>query len=117
MLSYYSTIFYFCLKPGYMNFYREEPGTQLDEDVLLDTAVEQPCQLIVWNDEVNTFEWVIETLMDVCKHTAEQAEQCALLIHTKGKYSVKNGQYEELKPPCDAITERGINATIEVTAD
>jgi ATP-dependent Clp protease adaptor protein ClpS len=99
-----------------MLFYREQTGTLADEDVLVETDVEQPCQLIVWNDEVNTFEWVIETLMEVCKHTAEQAEQCALLIHTKGKYSVKNGDYEELKPQCDAITERGINATIEVTA-
>ena len=69
--------------------------------------------LIVWNDEVNTFEWVIETLIDICKHEPEQAEQCAWLIHTRGKYAVKNGTYEILKPMCDAITERGIGATIE----
>jgi ATP-dependent Clp protease adaptor protein ClpS len=100
-----------------MNFYREQPGTLLDEDILIDTEVEQPCQLIVWNDEVNTFEWVIETLVEVCKHSTEQAEQCALLIHSKGKYSVKNGIYDDLKPMCDAITDRGINATIEVMAD
>jgi ATP-dependent Clp protease adaptor protein ClpS len=74
---------------------------------------EFPFQLIVWNDEVNTFEWVIETLMEVCGHTVEQAEQCSLLIHHKGKYAVKNGDYETLKPMCDAITERLINATIE----
>ena len=70
-------------------------------------------QLIVWNDEVNTFEWVIETLIAICKHEPEQAEQCAWLIHTRGKYAVKNGTYEILKPMCDAITERGIGATIE----
>ena len=75
---------------------------------------EQPCSLIVWNDEVNTFEWVIETLMEVCKHSAEQAEQCAMIIHTQGKYAVKTGIYEELKPMCDAITDRGIGATIEI---
>lgn len=69
--------------------------------------------LVVWNDEVNTFEWVIETLIDICKHEPEQAEQCAWLIHTRGKYAVKNGAYETLKPMCDAITERGIGATIE----
>ena len=69
--------------------------------------------LIVWNDEVNTFEWVIETLMEVCSHTEDQAEQCALLIHFKGKYGVKFGDYDTLKPMCNAITERGINATIE----
>ncbi|MCX8020494.1 MAG: ATP-dependent Clp protease adaptor ClpS [Chitinophagaceae bacterium] len=75
-----------------------------------------PCQLIVWNDDVNTFDWVIETLVEVCGHTYEQAEQCAWIIHTKGKYAVKQGSYEELKPMCDAITERGIQATLEVTA-
>jgi ATP-dependent Clp protease adaptor protein ClpS len=78
------------------------------------TLTENPCNLIVWNDEVNTFEWVIETLMEVCGHSAEQAEQCAMLIHTQGKYAVKNGSYDELKPMCDAITERSIGATIEV---
>jgi ATP-dependent Clp protease adaptor protein ClpS len=62
---------------------------------------------------VNTFEWVIETLMEVCAHEQEQAEQCAWLIHNRGKYAVKNGSYEILKPMCDAITDRGIGATIE----
>lgn len=78
---------------------------------------EKPFQLIVWNDEVNTFEWVIETLEEVCGHTHEQAEQCAYIIHFKGKYAVKQGEYDELKPQCDAITERGIGATIEVIVD
>lgn len=70
----------------------------------------------MWNVEVNTFEWVIETLVEVCGHSEEQAEQCAMLIHTKGKYAVKNGSYEDLKPQCDGITERGIGATLEVMA-
>ena len=70
--------------------------------------------LIVWNDEVNSFDWVIETLIEVCEHSQEQAEQCAMLIHYKGKYAVKKGEYETLKPLCDAITDRGIGATIEV---
>ncbi len=83
-------------------------------DLLTDT--EEPWNLIVWNDEVNTFEWVIETLMSVCGHTTEQAEQCAYFIHFKGKYAVKSGSYDDLKKYCDAITERGIGATIEVTA-
>jgi ATP-dependent Clp protease adaptor protein ClpS len=85
-----------------------------ETDVLTD--VEEPCHLIMWNDEVNTFEWVIETLIDICDHAPEQAEQCAMLIHTKGKYAVKNGAYDDLKPLCDAITDRGIGATIEVIA-
>jgi len=85
----------------------------LEETDLL-TETEHPYSLIVWNDEVNTFEWVIETLMEICNHTQEQAEQCAMFIHTKGKYAVKKGSYKFLKPQCDAITERQIGATIEV---
>lgn len=87
------------------------PFAEEEVDLLTDTA--EPCSLIVWNDEVNTFEWVIETLMEVCGHSAEQAEQCAFIIHFKGKYAVKNGFYDDLKPQCDAITDRGIGATIE----
>ena len=90
------------------------PKTVELEDVDVLTETEDPFSLIVWNDEVNTFEWVIETLMEVCGHSQEQAEQCAMLIHTKGKYAVKRGSYDELKPQCDAITDRGIGATIEV---
>ena len=86
------------------------------EETDLLTETENPWNLIVWNDEVNTFEWVIETLMEVCGHSAEQAEQCAFIIHYKGKYAVKQGSYEDLKPQCDAITERGIGATLEVIA-
>lgn len=80
-------------------------------DLMVDDG--NDCQLIVWNDEVNTFQWVIETLIEVCNHTFEQAEQSAMIIHTKGKYAVKEGSYETLKPMCDAITERGIGATVE----
>lgn len=83
-------------------------------DILTDTI--DPFQIIVWNDDVNTFEWVIETLIEVCGHTFEQAEQCAYIIHYSGKYAVKNGSYEELRPKCDAILDRGISATLEVTA-
>lgn len=86
----------------------------LSEDLLTD--VEEPFHLIVWNDEINTFEWVIETLMEVCGHSYEQAEQCSYLIHFKGKYAVKHGTYATLKPMCDAITERGIGATVETVS-
>ncbi len=90
--------------------------TENQEETGVLTSTEDPCNLVVWNDDVNTFEWVIETLVEVCGHTEEQAEQCAYIIHFHGKYAVKNGSYEDLKPQCDAITERGINATIEVIA-
>jgi ATP-dependent Clp protease adaptor protein ClpS len=69
--------------------------------------------LVMWNDDVNTFDWVIETLIDVCGHTHEQAEQCAYIIHYHGKYAVKQGDYDTLKPMREAIVDRGINATIE----
>ena len=93
-------------------------NTNTDEEVDLDvlTSTEDPCHLVVWNDEINTFEWVIETLIEICGHSFEQAEQCSLFIHHNGKYAVKNGSYDDLKPLCDAITERGINATVEVLA-
>jgi ATP-dependent Clp protease adaptor protein ClpS len=93
----------------------EKTKTHLKEFIETDlmTDEEGGCQLIVWNDEVNTFEWVITTLVEICGHSEEQAEQCAMLIHTKGKYAVKEGSYEYLKPMCDSVTERGIGATVE----
>ena len=90
------------------------PQEREETDTL--TLTGSPYSLVVWNDEVNTFEWVIETLVQVCGHSNEQAEQCAYIIHYQGKYAVKNGHYDYLKPECDAITERGIGATIEVIA-
>jgi ATP-dependent Clp protease adaptor protein ClpS len=85
-------------------------------EVFSDVAVDEPFSLIVWNDHINTFDWVIETLMDICSHTPEQAEQCAWIIHTNGKYAVKDGTYDELKPMCEAIVERGIGATVETVS-
>lgn len=85
------------------------------EEMLVETAEQFPFSLIVWNDDVNTFEWVITSLMEVCGHTEEQAEQCALIIHYNGKYAVKEGEYEDLKPMCEALLDRGISATIVET--
>ncbi|MBU3677681.1 MAG: ATP-dependent Clp protease adaptor ClpS, partial [Chitinophagaceae bacterium] len=72
--------------------------TRQEEDVL--EALETNYHLIVWNDDVNTFDWVIETLMQVCGHEREQAEQCSLLIHFNGKCSVKTGEFNTLRPMC-----------------
>ena len=69
--------------------------------------------LIVYNDDFNTFDHVIESLIKVCKHEAEQAEQCTWLIHFKGKCQVKRGEYEKLAPMCTALLEIGITAEIE----
>lgn len=72
-----------------------------------------PVKLIVWNDEVNTFDWVIKSLVDICGHSTEQAEQCAWIIHYRGKYAVKYGPEDELKPMREALVDRGIGATVE----
>jgi len=85
--------------------------TQEDEDIAI--IPESLHSLIVWNDEVNTFDHVIDSLVDVCEHTPEQAEQCALLIHHKGKYGVKKGSFEFLRPRAEALIDRGIQATID----
>jgi ATP-dependent Clp protease adaptor protein ClpS len=85
--------------------------TQSDEQ--LDIVIEKVHNLIVWNDEVNTFDWVIESLVDICGHTPEQAEQCAMIIHHKGKYGVKRGSFDELRPQAEALIDRSIQATID----
>jgi ATP-dependent Clp protease adaptor protein ClpS len=81
-------------------------------DVLEDLETKDRMELVVFNDDFNTFEHVIKTLVRVCKHTNEQAEQCAWIIHHKGKCTVKNGTFEFLKPMRDAICEAGIEARI-----
>ncbi len=85
----------------------------LEEDVLVEDLTDLGNKLIIHNDHINTFDWVILALVEICKHTSEQAEQCSLLIHYKGKYAVKHGTLETLNPMRMAICERGINATIE----
>lgn len=69
-------------------------------------------ELTLFNDEVNTFDWVIESLIDVCEHELSQAEQCALITHYKGKCAVKTGSQIELKPKCQALLDRGLSAEI-----
>lgn len=90
------------------------PLPELEEiELLLEELIDQEAlDLVVFNDDVNTFEHVIQVLMKVCKHTHEQAEQCTLIIHYKGRCSVKKGSREELKPMCEAILNAGIQAAI-----
>jgi len=68
--------------------------------------------LVVFNDDINTFDHVTSTLIRVCKHSPEQAEQCTWIIHYKGKCAVKDGSFDELSPMKDAICEAGIDARI-----
>lgn len=88
--------------------------TDLDTDIeLLEETVETEVRsLVVFNDEVNTFDWVINTLVEVCEHAPEQAEQCTLIIHFKGKCSVKVGEFESLVSMRNEICRRGISAEI-----
>lgn len=81
--------------------------------VLEEVENEESYRLIVYNDDVNTFDWVIECLVEICQHTVEQAEQCAWIIHLKGKYCVKTGSYKELKWRCETLGERGLTAAVE----
>jgi ATP-dependent Clp protease adaptor protein ClpS len=76
------------------------------------TGTKSGHDLIVFNDDVNTFDHVIDTLIDVCDHTPEQAEQCTLIIHYKGKCSVKMGDLDDLIPMRNAICDRGISAEV-----
>ncbi|MDZ4663415.1 MAG: ATP-dependent Clp protease adaptor ClpS [Bacteroidota bacterium] len=86
---------------------------QEQEDVLV---VEQKQRsLVVYNDDFNTFDFVIESLMKYCGHEPEQAAQCTYLIHYKGQCAVKNGSYKQLKPVCEALLEKGLTAKIEYT--
>ena len=87
------------------------------EDVDSDIGDGDLHQLIVHNDEVNTFDWVIECLVEVCKHTYEQAEQCSLIIHFKGRYGVKSGIKDKLKAMKNSLAERGLSVTIEKIED
>jgi ATP-dependent Clp protease adaptor protein ClpS len=89
----------------------------IDTDTLLevDELVEQTVKrdLVLHNDDVNTFEFVIETLIELCDHTLEQAEQCTLLVHYKGKCSVKMGSIEQLMPIHQAMLSRGLSSEIQ----
>ena len=89
-----------------------QPFEETTTDVLDDVVATDVHTLMVFNDDVNTFEHVINTLIDVCEHTPEQAEQCTLLIHYKGKCSVKNGSWEQLVPMRNEICRRGISAEV-----
>ena len=89
--------------------------TEIDvlEEVLTKEVVVENKDLIVYNDDYNTFDHVINSLVKVCKHKPIQAEQCTYIVHYKGKCQVKRGDYETLEPMCTALLDRGISAEIE----
>ena len=89
------------------------PDILEEELTLVDTEAESVKALLLYNDDVNTFDFVSESLMKVCRHDAIQAEQCTYLVHYTGKCVVKNGAFSVLKPLCEALLDRGLSAKIE----
>jgi len=85
---------------------------KVQEEVLVQEQLGINHEIVLYNDDVNTFDHVIATLIKVCKHTSEQAEQCAILVHYKGKCTVKTGSFDELKPQCTQLLEAGLSAEI-----
>lgn len=85
---------------------------KLQEDVLVLEKEDKENQIILYNDDVNTFDHVIEMLVYTCEHTPIQAEQCAIIVHYKGKCTVKSGSFEDLKPRCSKLLEAGLSAEI-----
>jgi ATP-dependent Clp protease adaptor protein ClpS len=100
-----------------------EEDVDTDIDILLEEIAEtddgsgSTAELIIYNDEVNTFDWVIRCLMEVLEYPLQQAEQLTLLIHFKGKAAVKTAPRSELRPIKDAFVERGLSAVIEGGSD
>ena len=89
-----------------------EEEVSLDE-LLSDIGDGNAARIIVYNDDHNSFEWVIQCFMEILQHTSEQSEQLAYIIHFKGKATVKTGSPEKLKPLKDALVDRGLSAVIE----
>jgi ATP-dependent Clp protease adaptor protein ClpS len=85
---------------------KRKPTEDYKEEIINDNF------LILHNDDVHSFDYVIDALIDVCKHNYEQAEQCTLIVHHKGKCDIKKGGFKKLKPMKDALIERELNATI-----
>lgn len=81
-----------------------------DFDVL--TKEKKNNEIVLYNDDVNTYDHVIETLIIACEHTPEQAEQCSIIVHYKGKCTVKTGDIKELEPRCSKLLEAGLSAEI-----
>jgi ATP-dependent Clp protease adaptor protein ClpS len=85
---------------------------KIQEQILTETEEQKLNEIVLHNDDVNTFDHVIETLIYVCEHSPEQAEQCAIIVHHKGKCTVKTGVYIDLEPRCTLLIEAGLSAEI-----
>ncbi|SFI70886.1 ATP-dependent Clp protease adaptor protein ClpS [Kaistella treverensis] len=90
----------------------ENPQREYEEEVALLEREDEVYKLVLWNDDVNTFDYVIEALVEICEHTLEQAEQCTILVHYKGKCTVKTGSLEKLKPMHEKLLARSLTSEI-----
>ena len=99
------------------NHYLGEHDTDVLEEVLTDVDSGNVAQLIVYNDDHNTFDWVIQCFTEILNHSSEQAEQLALIVHFKGKATVKTAPMSELRPKKDALIDKGLSAVIEEFAE
>lgn len=93
-----------------------DPLKESQEQEILEMIEEAKWAIVLYNDEVNSFDWVITCLIRYCGHTRLQAEQCAWIVHNNGKYSVKLGKYEDLEPVCTTLCEKGLSAQIELVS-
>jgi len=97
----------------FTNFmYRMGIKEKIQEEVSVLELESNQSEIVLYNDEVNTFDHVINTLIYACEHTPEQAEQCSLIVHYKGKCTVKTGAYDELKPRCSMLLDAGLSAEV-----
>ncbi|MDX1911049.1 MAG: ATP-dependent Clp protease adaptor ClpS [Saprospiraceae bacterium] len=99
--------------PANKPFWEEDEETLVMDEEDIDAGSTSPAKIIVYNDDHNTFEWVIESFMEVLRHTSEQAEQLAIIIHNNGKATVKSGAKNELIPLCQALLDRDLTAEID----
>lgn len=90
----------------------ENPQREYDQDVALLEKEDEVYKIVLWNDDVNTFDDVITALVEICEHTLEQAEQCTMLVHYKGKCTVKTGSLEVLKPMHEKLLSRSLTSEI-----
>ena len=85
---------------------------KIKEEIKIDSDSLRLNEIVLYNDDVNTFDHVIDTLIYACDHTPEQAEQCSILVHYKGQCTVKTGEYHELEPRCTMLLNAGLSAEI-----
>lgn len=95
------------------HLFEEDIDVLIEEEIEEDIGTGEESQLIVYNDDYNTFDWVIKCFMEILKHTEQQAEQLAMIIHFKGKATVKTAPKSQLRPPREALVDRGLSAVIE----